>query len=353
MKITGFSVEQQAQSAYVVEQQQAFIPDKGQSQGISGADSAALMGRDSVALSLTEASSKEVSGDFYHLSKEDEMKLKLIEHLISALTGKPFRFRQTHKTDEKFLKSEGAASSFSSFSSFTKTISIGISASQSVSGGNGEGGIKGTRVTTYYEAESMQFQSAGTVQTADGRTINFDLNLNMSREQYQKTVERGVLQDPLVLNFDGKGVAFGDDTLEIDLDLNGSKDVFNRLQSGSGFLALDKNGNGTVDDGSELFGATTGSGFEELSAYDDDGNGWIDESDAIFDALKVWTVSPEGEKTLIGLKEAGVGAIYLTGVASPYQLKSDQEWYGNIRSTGTYLKENGVAGTIQEIDLKL
>jgi hypothetical protein len=125
------------------------------------------------------------------------------------------------------------------------------------------------------------------------------------------------------------------------------------LNSGSGFLTLDKNGNGKVDDGSELFGPKTGSGFAELAAYDSDGNGWIDESDAIFESLKIWTVSPTGDQTLIGLKEAGVGAIYLTSVASPYQIKSGGALQGMIQSTGTYLRENGLAGAIHEIDIKI
>ena len=54
------------------------------------------------------------------------------------------------------------------------------------------------------------------------------------------------------------------------------------LGSGSGFLALDKNGNGKIDDGSELFGTKSGDGFADLAEYDSDGNGWIDEKGRVY-----------------------------------------------------------------------
>ena len=79
----------------------------------------------------------------------------------------------------------------------------------------------------------------------------------------------------------------------------------------SGFLALDKNSDGIINDGSELFGTKTGNGFSELAEYDSDGNGWIDENDEVYDQLKVWVKDENGKDTLLSLKEANVGAICL------------------------------------------
>lgn len=56
---------------------------------------------------------------------------------------------------------------------------------------------------------------------------------------------------------------------------------------GSGFLALDRNQNGVVDDGSELFGTQSGDGFAHLALYDQDSNGWIDANDPVFDKLRI------------------------------------------------------------------
>ena len=53
------------------------------------------------------------------------------------------------------------------------------------------------------------------------------------------------------------------------------------LGKGSGFLALDKDGNGKIDDGNELFGTKSSDGFGDLREYDSDGSGWIDENDEI------------------------------------------------------------------------
>ncbi len=37
-----------------------------------------------------------------------------------------------------------------------------------------------------------------------------------------------------------------------------------------------------INDGSELFGTSSGDGFKDLATYDEDENGWIDENDSIF-----------------------------------------------------------------------
>ena len=49
-----------------------------------------------------------------------------------------------------------------------------------------------------------------------------------------------------------------DQTFKFDLDADGREDEISMLGKGSGFLALDKNGNGKIDDGSELFGTKSG-----------------------------------------------------------------------------------------------
>lgn len=59
------------------------------------------------------------------------------------------------------------------------------------------------------------------------------------------------------------------------------------MNPGSGFLVL-MDAEGTVRDGSQLFGPTTGHGFQELKAHVADGNGWIDGGDRIFQRLGIW-----------------------------------------------------------------
>ncbi len=119
----------------------------------------------------------------------------------------------------------------------------------------------------------------------------------------------------------------------------------------SGFLALDKNGDGKINDGSELFGATSGNGFADLAQYDSDGNGWIDEADEIFDKLLIWSKDENGNDQLVGLGKAGVGAIYLGAQDTQFSMNSQQnQMNALIRQTGMFMYENGGVGTIQQID---
>ncbi|MCB1769761.1 MAG: hypothetical protein KDJ31_08715, partial [Candidatus Competibacteraceae bacterium] len=105
---------------------------------------------------------------------------------------------------------------------------------------------------------------------------------------------------------------------------------------------------------SELFGATTGQGFAELAQYDEDGNQWIDENDSIYQSLRIWSKDATGNDQIVALGQRGVGAIYLGHVATPFSLKDDQNnLLGAIRESGVFLHENGVAGTLQQIDLSV
>lgn len=169
-------------------------------------------------------------------------------------------------------------------------------------------------ISYYSEEETTSFQTEGTVKTADGREMSFQIKVEMSRSftsYMEKRVDFGAarLCDPLVINLNSSTAQVTDQKFYFDLDADGTADRISMLKSGSGFLALDKNGNGKIDDGSELFGTQSGDGFADLEEYDIDKNGWIDEVDEIFDKLRIWVRDENGNDKLLKLKEAGVGAI--------------------------------------------
>lgn len=204
--------------------------------------------------------------------------------------------------------------------------------------------------------EHTAYSSVGTAVTADGRTIDFGITLEMSRSfeaAYEIVGKEEIFTDPLVINLDTDAASLSDVSFYFDLDADGKEEEISTLGRGSGFLALDKNGDGKINDGSELFGARTGNGFGELSQYDQDSNGWIDEGDEVFSKLKVWTKCGSGEAKLLSLKDAGVGAIFLGSHGTQFTL-ADKSGNENavVRRTGMYLKENGQAGTIQHVDFK-
>lgn len=209
---------------------------------------------------------------------------------------------------------------------------------------------------SHYEGEFTEFTATGIVETADGRRIEIAIDLRMSRKYMSQTdvsLRAGeALKDPLVINFDGTAAELTQTRFAFDLDADGRKEQIAFVGPSSGFLALDRNGDGIINDGSELFGPTTGDGYAELARYDSDGNGWIDEADPIYHQLRIWSLDTTGEMRLERLDRRNIGAIYLGQIATPFQLKdSDNQLQGAVRATGLYLTENGTAGTVQQIDL--
>lgn len=211
--------------------------------------------------------------------------------------------------------------------------------------------------TYYMQEQSASFQTQGQVVTADGRTIDFNLNVHMSSrfEAYYKEsfdIQKAVnLCDPLVINLDSSPATVSDQTFYFDLDGDGVEEDIHKLNSGSGYLALDKNNDGKINDGNELFGTASGDGFADLAKYDEDGNGWIDENDAIWNHLKIWMQTEQGPQ-LYSLADKGVGAICLNRMPTYYtQYDKDGEVSAVVRSTGMFLYENGAAGSMQHLDL--
>lgn len=212
----------------------------------------------------------------------------------------------------------------------------------------------------YYEArtesEKTTYTAEGVVKTADGQEIKVKVDLRMSRELLEETrlsVRAGDARkvDPLVINFGGNGAQLTDTKFAFDLDSDGKTEQVSFVKPGGGFLALDKNGNGAIDDGTELFGPTTGDGFKELAAHDQDGNQWIDEADDVYDRLRIWSRDEAGQDSLVALGQRGVGAIWLGHLSTPFSLKNGSELLGQVATTGLYVGENGQAGTVQQVDL--
>lgn len=211
----------------------------------------------------------------------------------------------------------------------------------------------------YYcaESETTCFDTTGTAITADGRQLSFNISLEMSRsfvEMAEEQINFGQprLCDPLVINLNTNVASVSDQKFFFDIDADGIKDEISMLDKDSGYLALDTNADGIINDGSELFGTQSGNGFKDLLAHDEDGNGWIDEADSIFQKLKIWSMDENGNSTLIDLKEAGVGAIYLGYENTEFSLKNAaNETNAVIQKTGLFLYEDGMSGTVQQMDL--
>jgi hypothetical protein len=212
-------------------------------------------------------------------------------------------------------------------------------------------------VLTQSSSQNLTFEALGQVTTEDGRSIDFMLALDYERdistEQVNQFVGDRNLIDPLMINLEGGPVGLSDLTFEFDLDSDGEVEQISQTASGSGFLVFDKNNNGEIDDGSEMFGPQSGQGFAELREYDDDGNGWIDENDAIYSELGVMSFSADGREAQT-LMEAEVGAIFLGSIPSDYEMNTESGFYGGqITQSGVALAENGKTLLVQEVQLQV
>lgn len=209
----------------------------------------------------------------------------------------------------------------------------------------------GTRLSalSISEYEYLEVNFSAQLQTADGGSLSIDLSFTMERSfQFQSiSASSGAPTDPLLLNFDGRGARIAG-SFQFDLNSDGAVENLAALAPGSAWLALDRNGNGIIDDGSELFGPASGNGFSELAQYDGDGNGFIDEGDAIFAQLRLF----RPDSALATLAERDVGAIFLGAVDSPFRFHDNADrTLAQLRATSFYASQSGGGGLVQQLDL--
>ena len=204
---------------------------------------------------------------------------------------------------------------------------------------------------------AIQMNTQGTVTTADGRKINFlmqlDFNRLTEREQVNRFVGNVDLIDPLAINLNGESVQLSDEVFDFDLNADGNMDRIAKTAAGSGYLVFDRNGNGIIDDGSEMFGPSSGYGYQELAELDDDGNGWIDEGDAAFQKLGFWQFDEQGQANIQSLSDVGLGALSLSKASTEYNLLNDDgELMAQVKNSGAALMEDGAVAVMQELNLR-
>lgn len=283
-------------------------------------------------------------------SIEDSPVIRLLRMLMEGITGKKVKISlqkpsQEGVDPEKAAQLAGAANQ--------------MAAQTGQQSGQVGFGLEYDSSETYMEAQSMSFSASGVIKTSDGKQIDFNLDLSMQRAYYSESntsVRLGdaVQKDPLIINFNGAAAELTSTKFSFDLNSDGNAEQISFVGPNSGFIALDKNNDGTVNNGSELFGTSSGNGFQDLAAYDQDKNGWIDDNDPVFSQLKVWTKDANGKDSLTGLKASGVGALYLGNVSTQFDMKTaSNESLGTLRASSVYLKENGAVGTVQDLDLTL
>ena len=191
----------------------------------------------------------------------------------------------------------------------------------------------------FYSRDLIDDEFTGTV-TIDGCTYN-------AYAYYRQ-------QTPLVLDLKGDGFKFTSvaDGVDFDIDAEGTTDrtgwTTKKDDFDDAFLVLDKNGDGQVNDGSELFGDQNGeeNGYKELAKYDNNKDGKIDKNDPIYSQLRLWADMngdgkvdhPQEWKTLeeMGIKE----------ISTSYTQKFDEN--GNAK-TDEHGNDVSLAGSFKRM----
>ncbi|MGH9881795.1 MAG: hypothetical protein ACRD6N_10195, partial [Pyrinomonadaceae bacterium] len=144
---------------------------------------------------------------------------------------------------------------------------------------------------------------------------------------------------PILIDIDGDGYALTDTSngVMFDLNANSTRDPISWTAAGSddAWLALDRDRNGVIDSGQELFGEFTPqppsiikNGFLALKQFDSNGDYWINEADPIFPELRLWQDTNHNgvsePKEIRTLSDFGLKSISLN-----FQASEHVDQYGN------------------------
>lgn len=165
-----------------------------------------------------------------------------------------------------------------------------------------------------------------------------------------------IFGDPLALDLDGDGIETrgADGQVVFDLDADGLKTGTGWIRPDDGLLVLDRNQNGVIDDGRELFGDQTvlsdgnlaRDGFEALADLDSNKDGQFDANDAQYGAVRIWRdLNQDGisqSNELLTMVQADIASINLD--AAPADTNDGNN--NNIVATSSFERISGGNGQL-------
>ena len=164
---------------------------------------------------------------------------------------------------------------------------------------------------------------------------------------------------PLIVDLDGDGVetTTTENGTHFDHDGNGFAEKSGWVGQDDGLLVRDINGNGEIDNGTELFGNNSvlssgekaANGFEALKDLDSNGDGVFNAEDNAWSEVKIWQDANGNGKVdsneLITLEQANISGINLG-----YTNANIEDSNGNIiGQEGSFIKSDGTTGSIKDI----
>ena len=168
--------------------------------------------------------------------------------------------------------------------------------------------------------------------------------------------------DPLILDLGGNGIetisvaAFSGSLFDHNND--GIRTATGWISADDGLLVRDLNGNGLIDNGSELFGNNTrlangqnaAHGYAALAELDSNHDNLINQADELFSSLKVWQdINQDGisqSNELFTLQALGIQSLNLE-----HQENSKDLGNGNrLTHIGSYTKIDGTTGEMGDVE---
>ena len=218
------------------------------------------------------------------------------------------------------------------------------------------------RARGYFEREVEKYENPSTDDTCDlfsGEPIGSCSDIPPTVSDNFTGAENFIRRrDPLTFDLDGDGIeTIGIDPnnpILFDHDGDGLKTATGWISADDAFLVLDRNSNGTIDNGTELFGDSTplngganaADGFAALTDQDSNHDGKVDSNDANFARLRLWQdlnqdgISQAGE--LFTLNQKGIASITVAKTENSTLLPN-----GNVLADlGHYTKTDGSEGAL-------
>jgi|GEM_PF-2091567 len=175
------------------------------------------------------------------------------------------------------------------------------------------------------------------------------------------TVATAPRRDPLVFDLNGNGLETtgisATNPILFDHDADGVKTATGWVSANDAFLVLDKNGNGVIDNGRELFGDAmlksngqlATDGFDALRDLDSNADGKISSGDTQFSNLRLWRdLNQDGisqSNELFTLGSQNIAAINAGSTTNSQILSNGNQ----LADLGSFIKTDGSSGTLGEV----
>ncbi|WP_456401420.1 calcium-binding protein, partial [Persephonella sp.] len=191
--------------------------------------------------------------------------------------------------------------------------------------------------------------------SSESEEFRRNLFRNFTEIRDKALLRRAIYGDPLVVDLDGDGIeTIGLDSSNamFDLDGDGFREKTGWVSPDDGILVIDRNGDGQINDVSEIFGNQQIDGFTELSQLDSNNDGVINQQDEQFNNIKVWQdVDSDGivdEGELKNLSDVGIKEINLDNTTTQEDSNGNE-----ITHRGTFVKTDGTTGELADVNFHM